>query len=45
MDKLQTKIIFHNNLCSAESGHAVAAGVLNFQHDGIGHEIADMCVR
>lgn len=33
------------NYAGAESDHAVAAGVLNFQHEGIGHEIADMCIR
>lgn len=33
------------NYAGAESANFVAAGVINFQHDGIGHEIADMCVR
>lgn len=33
------------NYAGAESPNFVAAGVINFQHDGIGHEIADMCVR
>lgn len=34
-----------SNFAGAESENYVAAGVINFQHDGIGHEIADMCVR
>lgn len=34
-----------HNYAGAESVNYVAAGVINFQHDGIGHEIADMCVR
>lgn len=33
------------NYAGAESANFVAAGVINFQHNGIGHEIADMCVR
>lgn len=33
------------NYAGAESQNFVAAGVINFDHDGIGHEIADMCVR
>lgn len=33
------------NYAGAESMIDVAAGVINFQHEGIGHEIADMCVR
>ncbi|XP_031632385.1 lactosylceramide 4-alpha-galactosyltransferase-like [Contarinia nasturtii] len=33
------------NYAGAESENFVAAGVINFEHDGIGHEIADMCVR
>lgn len=33
------------NYAGAESSHFVAAGVINFQHDGIGHEIADLCVK
>lgn len=33
------------NYAGAESDNFVAAGVLNFQHNGIGHEIAEMCVR
>lgn len=33
------------NYAGAESDNFVAAGVINFQHDGVGHEIADMCVR
>lgn len=34
-----------SNYAGAESENFVAAGVINFQHDGIGHEIAEMCIR
>lgn len=33
------------NYAGAESPNFVAAGVINFQHNGIGHEIAELCVR
>ncbi|XP_055375747.1 lactosylceramide 4-alpha-galactosyltransferase [Condylostylus longicornis] len=33
------------NFAGAESIYHVAAGVLNFDWDGFGHEIADMCLR
>lgn len=33
------------NYAGAESENFVAAGVLNFEHDGVGHEIAEMCIR
>lgn len=33
------------NYAGAESADVVAAGVINFQHDDIGHEMADLCVK
>lgn len=33
------------NFAGAESSEDVAAGVLSFSHDGVGHEMAWQCVR
>lgn len=33
------------NYAGAESPNFVAAGVINLQHDDIGHEIAELCVK
>lgn len=33
------------NYAGAESSNFVAAGILNFDHSGIGHEIAEFCLR
>lgn len=33
------------NYAGAESENFVAAGVISFENDGIGHEIAEMCIR
>lgn len=33
------------NYAGAESENFVAAGVISFHNDGIGHEIAEMCIR
>lgn len=33
------------NYAGAESPNFVAAGVINFEHNEIGHEIAELCVR
>lgn len=33
------------NFSGAESGEDVAAGVMSFDHNGIGHEIATLCIR
>lgn len=33
------------NFSGAESADDVAAGVMSFDHDGIGHEVATLCVR
>uniref|UniRef100_A0A1A9WK41 Alpha 1,4-glycosyltransferase domain-containing protein n=1 Tax=Glossina brevipalpis TaxID=37001 RepID=A0A1A9WK41_9MUSC len=32
------------NFVGAESGHALAAGVMNFAKEGFGHEIAELCL-
>lgn len=34
-----------SNYAGAESDKFVAAGILNFEHEGTGHEIAEMCLR
>ena len=33
------------NYAGAESKDVVAAGILNFQHNGVGHQISAMCLR
>lgn len=33
------------NYAAAESHQDVAAGVLNFDHQGFGHDVANMCIR
>lgn len=33
------------NYAGAESDQFVAAGVLNFDHDGFGHKVAELCLR
>lgn len=33
------------NYAGAESDKFVAAGVLNFDHDGFGHKVAELCLR
>lgn len=33
------------NFSGAESSEDVAAGVMSFDHNGIGHEVAALCVR
>lgn len=34
-----------SNYAGAESENFVAAGAINFDYNGIGHEIAELCVR
>lgn len=33
------------NYTGAESGHSLAAGVMSFSHDGVGHRIAQACIE
>lgn len=33
------------NYAGAESDNFVAAGVINFDHNGMGHVMAELCVR
>ena len=33
------------NYAGAESENFVAAGILNFDHSGVGHEISEYCIR
>lgn len=33
------------NYAGAESDKFVAAGVINFHHDGVGHDVAEMCLK
>lgn len=33
------------NFSGAESSEDIAAGVMSFDHDDIGHEVAALCIR
>lgn len=33
------------NYSGAESVNYIAAGILNFEHTGVGHNFAEMCLR
>lgn len=47
LDMILTKSLdsLGSNFVGAESEEAVAAGIINFSHDGLGEKMADACLR